>query len=154
MRITRLTDYGVVLLTYFAREATGVMHNARDLALMAHLPLPTVSKVLKVLARNGFLIAHRGAKGGYSLAKRPQEITVAQVVDAVEGHLAITKCSDDVTGNCELLTLCPVQNNWQRITVAVQKAMESITLADMCQPLRLDFAVRGNVQTLGRSTTA
>ena len=140
IKITRLTDYGIMLLTYFAKDGQHPMRNARDLATQAHLPLPTVSKILKVLARKGLLVAQRGAKGGFSLARTPQQITVAEIVDAVEGHMGITECSFSQPGRCELEVQCPVQNNWQKISQAVWGALEHITLADMTKPLHFEFA--------------
>ena len=137
IKITRLTDYGIMLLTYFARSEQPPLRNARELARDAHLPLPTVSKILKVLARKGLLNAQRGPKGGFSLARRPEEITLAQIVDAVEGHMGITECS---SGTCELEQMCPVQTNWQKISQAVWGALEHITLAEMVRPLSFEFA--------------
>src|SRR5207244_2302662 len=84
------------------------------LASEARLPVPTVSKILKTLARAGLLVAHRGVKGGFSLARRPEEISMAQIISAMEGPIAITECSDNVPGICELEPWCPVGANWQR----------------------------------------
>ncbi len=140
IKITRLTDYGIMLLTNFVRDEQHPMRNARDLASQAHLPLPTVSKILKVLARKGLLKAYRGVKGGFRLARRPEEITVAQIVDAVEGHLGITECSFTAPGTCDLEEGCPVQTNWQKISRAVWTALEDITLAEMARPLQFEFA--------------
>src|SRR5215831_15995615 len=93
IRITRLTDYGIVLLTHFARHPERLTRNAPELAAAAHLPLPTVSKILKILAREGLLVPHRGAKGGFSLAKPATDITVAEIISALEGPIALTECS-------------------------------------------------------------
>jgi len=144
LRMTRLTDYGIMLLTYIARDPELLMRNARDLATKAHLPLPTVSKILKVLAREGLLVAHRGAKGGFSLARRPEEIAVAEIINALEGPIAITECSVHASGKCELEWLCPVGSNWQRINQAVREALENITLAEMAHPLPQGFAPFGS----------
>ena len=78
IRLTRLTDYGIMLLTHFARDRKQAQKCSRDLAAEAHLPLPTVSKLLKLLARHGLLEAHRGAKGGFLLARPPEAITMAE----------------------------------------------------------------------------
>ena len=89
LRFTRQADYAIVLMTNIAaspRES----HTARELALGAHLPLPMVSKILKVLTREGLLASHRGVKGGYRLARRPAEVTVAVLVTAIDGPIAIT----------------------------------------------------------------
>src|SRR5436309_13041284 len=122
IRMTRLADYGIVLLTHIARHPERLTRNAPELAAAAHLPLPTVSKILKVLAREGLLVAHRGAKGGFSLARRPEEISVAEIISALEGPIAITECSVHAPGQCELEWLCPVGSNWQRINETVREA--------------------------------
>ena len=93
IRLTRLTDYGIVLLTRMAREDAVPVHAARDLAGGAGLPLPMVNKILKTLTRKGLLESHRGVKGGYSLTRSPGDISVLDVIDATEGPLAITQCS-------------------------------------------------------------
>ncbi len=142
IRITRLTDYAIMLLTFFARDDRPLQRNARELSEQAHLPLPTVSKILKVLAKKGLLHAHRGAKGGFALARKPEEITVAEIVNAVEGSMAMTQCSHDLPGLCELESLCPVQSNWQKITRAVHAALGAITLADMSRPMSLGFTLQ------------
>src|SRR5438552_12430942 len=93
IRMTRLTDYGIMLLTLFARDAMRPLRSARDLSDQAHLPLPTVSKLLNVLARHNLLEAYRGVKGGFRLARGPEEITVAQIIHALEGPIGVTECS-------------------------------------------------------------
>jgi FeS assembly SUF system regulator len=134
LRVTKLADYGIVMLTHIANHS-GVTHNARDIASEVRLPLPVVSKVLKMLAREGVLVSQRGTKGGYSLARRPEEITVAQIIRALEGPIAVTECTDRVNGDCGLETRCPVRTNWHRINEAIHEALEKITLAEMAQPL-------------------
>ena len=135
IRMTRVTDYGIVLLTYFARGPEGTLHTARDLARDAHLPLPTVNKVLKTLTRHGLLESHRGVKGGYTLARHPEEISVAEIISATEGPVAMTECTVDGPGGCDHESDCPVSDNWQRINQAIQEALDGITLAEMTRPL-------------------
>jgi FeS assembly SUF system regulator len=135
LRMTRLTDYGIVLLTHFARDPERLTRNAPELAAAAHLPQPTVSKILKILAREGLLVPHRGAKGGFSLARPADEITVADVIGALEGPIALTECSTHGVDRCGIESLCPVITNWRRINRAVLEALRGITLADMASPL-------------------
>ncbi len=135
IRIAKLTDYGIVLLTHFARESVAPVLNARDLAAEASLPLPTVSKLLKLLSRAGLLVSHRGVAGGYSLARRPAEVTVAQIIAALEGPIAVTECSSDEHGLCTLEPTCPTQSNWRKINTAVRRALDDLTLADMVTPV-------------------
>lgn len=139
IRITKLTDYGIVLLAHIARTPDWRTRSVRDIAAEAHLPLPTVSKLLKALTRSGLLVSQRGAKGGYALARRPEEITVAQIIAALDGPIAITDCSGDPNGRCEIERLCSVRNNWQRINVAIKDALEGLTLAEMATPAPAAF---------------
>jgi FeS assembly SUF system regulator len=145
LRMTRLTDYGVVLLTHIAREPSRLTRNAPELAAAAHLPLPTVSKILKILAREGLLVPHRGAKGGFSLAKPATEVSVAEIISALEGPIALTECSGHSGGRCEIESLCPVSTPWRRINRAVFDALRDITLAEMAssRPGMPRLTVRG-----------
>jgi len=134
LRISKLTDYGVVLATELALRP-GDPLAVRDLATSTGVPEPTAAKVLKVLVRAGVLESVRGARGGYRLGRDPRLITVAQVIEALEGPIAVTECSTDETaGSCDHEGTCGVQANWQRINAAVQDALRGITLADMTRP--------------------
>ena len=151
IRLGKLTDYGLVLLTYMARasapaKATALagdsgheesLHTARELAAESRLPLPTVSKILKQLLQSGVLVSSRGVKGGYSLASEPREISIAEVIAALEGPIALTECSTDSSGACGLEQCCPIKNNQRVINRAVRGALENLTLADLIHPLRL-----------------
>ena len=98
IRLGKLTDYGLVLMTYIAHSHDRSLHTARDLAVESRLPLPTVSKLLKELLQGGLLVSQRGIKGGYSLAREPREISVAEVIAVLEGPIALTECSTDISG--------------------------------------------------------
>ena len=134
LRVTKLADYGIVMLTYFATHS-GSTFNARDVANVVRLPLPVVSKVLKLLARHGLLASQRGIKGGYGLAKPARDITVAEIIRALEGPIAVTECTDSLRGDCDLQVDCPVRTNWHLINRAIHDALQKITLAEMTQPL-------------------
>jgi len=137
IRMTKLSDYGFILLTYMAYIDLGGQYNARDLSQATYLPLPMVSKILKVLARGGILTSHRGVKGGYSLARAPDKIKVLEIISSLEGPIAITECiGEDYDSQCLLERLCPIRVNWQRINGAVRDALENITLEEMTKPLR------------------
>ena len=134
IRMTKLTDYASVLMTFFAREAERA-HNARDLAQETHLPLPTVSKVLKALARAGLLESQRGLRGGYALARDAAEISLADILAAMEGPVSLTQCNEPQGRRCPQESLCPVTDNWKRINHVVRQALSNITLAEMAAPL-------------------
>src|SRR5688572_33459183 len=99
IRIAKLTDYGIVLMSHLAR-APGRRVNARDLSVEAHLPQPTVSQLLKTLSRGGLLVSQLGVKGGYDLARPASEITVADIITALEGPVALTECTSHVPDAC------------------------------------------------------
>ncbi|MGH0035955.1 MAG: SUF system Fe-S cluster assembly regulator [Myxococcota bacterium] len=139
-RLSKLTDYGIVILAHLAHlhreeEAAGEAqaHNARELAEATSLPVPVVSKVLKSLARHGVLEGLRGSKGGYRLPRRPEEISVADMVAALEGPVAMTECAASAT-LCEHEHSCAVKGPWQVINRVVQGALEGVTLADLIDP--------------------
>lgn len=131
LRISRQTDYGVFLMTIFGREETGKLISARDLVARTQLPLPMVSKILKGLARNGILESHRGVHGGYFLTRHPSELSVAEIIEAIDGPIAITECVDEETG-CRFKSVCPMHSNWSRINSAIATALEDVSLEQMC----------------------
>lgn len=109
--------------------------NVRALAAATGVPEPTVRKVLKTLAHAGIVGSVRGTHGGYALARPAADITVADVVIAVEGPIAVTECASEATaGACDLEGRCNVQGPWQRISAAIRDALEGLTLADMAAP--------------------
>ena len=129
IRLSRLTDYGIVLMAHLAAAGDGP-HAARDIAAATELPLPAVSKLLKSLAREGLLISSRGTKGGYQLARPAEQITVPQMIAALEGPIALTDCNLH-EGACSQEPRCHVRTPWQRINRAVHEALSRIRLADL-----------------------
>src|SRR3954471_760116 len=136
-RLSKLADYGLVIMTHVGRKRNGTLHTARGLAMESGLPVPTVSKLLKVLLQNGFLVSTRGTKGGYSLARESGEISVAEMIAALEGPIALTDCSTDITGLCEIERACPAKHNQRIINQVVRGALERLTLADLVHPLHV-----------------
>jgi len=130
IRMTKQTDYGFVLLTRLAEEP-GKARNAPELAGETKLPLPMVSKILKLLVRKGLLASHRGVKGGYSLARPAAEIHAAEILRALEGSVALTVCIEGSPGECDREPFCTVRGPWQRINKAVFAALASVTLAEL-----------------------
>lgn len=134
-RVSKLTDYGTVLMTALAVDPQA-LHSAQDLAERSRLGPATVAKLLKQLAQSGLVVSQRGAHGGYRLARRPDSITVADIVCALEGPLAVTECATHGS-RCGIEAFCTTRTNWRLINTAVRKALESVTLADMAAPLTL-----------------
>jgi FeS assembly SUF system regulator len=131
--MSRITDYGIVLLTHLASTPGDAVHNARELSALSGLPLPVVSKILKALTREGFLHSQRGAKGGYALARPADEISVAAVIDALEGPIALTDCGTH-PGACEREARCNVRAPWQQINRAVRRTLEQVRLSELLPP--------------------
>lgn len=131
-RISKLTDYATVVMTALANDVAGI-HSAQGLAERVRLELPTVSKLLKQLARAGLVRSYRGVNGGYQLARAPQSISVADIVIAMEGPFGMTECSAH-DGACGHESHCGVRGNWRKISVAIETALRAVTLADMLTP--------------------
>ena len=129
-----MADYGVILMVQLARTP-GTVTTAADLSATAALPAPTVSKLLKQLARGGLLKSQRGTKGGYALARETADISVADIVSAVEGPIALTECMTADGAVCEIEALCPTRTNWRQINDALVEALDNVSLADMAKPV-------------------
>jgi FeS assembly SUF system regulator len=134
LRITKLTDYAIVVLSHLVTDDAAV-RTARDLADESNLPAPTVSKILKELCKAGLVISQRGLQGGYRLARPASRITVADILHAVEGPLALTDCNRDSPEVCGYAGACPVEANWVRINDAIFRALSEISLQEMARPL-------------------
>lgn len=134
LRMSKMTDYGIVLMTELAR-AEGDTRTTRELAARTRVPLPSASKVLKSLLQAGLVVSHRGANGGYGLARPPAGLTLAELVSALEGPVALTECGVHTAGApCELETVCHVRGHWRLINNAIQEALGRLTLADLVAP--------------------
>jgi FeS assembly SUF system regulator len=129
LRISRLTDYGTVVLGHLARDDAGLV-SAAEVATATGIALPTVSKLLKSLAKAEIVSSTRGSQGGYRLARDPWAISAADVIDALDGPVSITECSAS-DSHCNLEAVCNVGGAWQRINVAIRRALKEISLADL-----------------------
>lgn len=141
IRLGKLTDYGLVLMGQIARTSGAELHTARDLAMQCGLPLPTVSKLLKILLQSGLLSSHRGTKGGYILVREPHLVSLAEIISALEGPVALTECSSETAGLCDLESSCLIKDNQRVINKVVRGALEKVTLSDLIRPMDLS-AVR------------
>jgi FeS assembly SUF system regulator len=136
IRLSKLTDYGILLMTQMARRTERTLYTARGLAAETKIPLPTVSKILKLLAAGGLLASHRGVKGGYSLARLATEITVREIITVLEGPIGVTECGG-APGACEMEPHCPVSANWRVISGALRQALENVTISDLSFPQQM-----------------
>ena len=130
IRLSRLADYGVVLAGRMATRPD-LYHNAMELADATGLPTPTVSKILAALAREGVLLSQPGVKGGYRLSRPAAEISVADIISALDGPIALTLCIEHGPRSCDVESICPNRHGWQRVNEAVRHALHSVSLAEM-----------------------
>lgn len=129
LRLSKLTDYGTVLLAHLAANR-GSVCSAADVATATGVAVPTVSKLLKLLGRNGLVTSTRGANGGYRLAGDPNDISAADIIDALEGPVSITECSAS-DSQCEHEGVCSVGGAWQQVNVAIRRALDDVSLSDL-----------------------
>ncbi len=148
LRISRITDYGTMILVHLATRG-GRVCSASDVAAGTHVALPTVQKILKLLTRSGLVVSSRGADGGYSLGRPAEAISAAEILDILDGPVAITECSHS-DSQCELEALCPVGGAWQKINRAIHAALDDITLADLARPAR-DLPVHALTHGIART---
>ena len=133
-RLSKLTDYAVVVLVRLAREEAGgtkpgAVQTSPGISGATGIPEPTVAKVLKAMAGKGLVTSLRGARGGYRLSRRLESIPVAEVIEAIDGPIALTACVDG--GDCESQCMCPMRGRWDPVNAAIRTALAAITLADM-----------------------
>jgi len=134
LKLGKLADYSTMIVTVLAAEPER-LYSAHELAGRTHVAAPTVSKLLKQLTKSGLVESLRGARGGYKLARPAGDITVADVIAAIDGPIGLTQCSVH-KGDCAVESYCGVRSNWRLINAAIHQALQSLTLADMAKPLR------------------
>jgi FeS assembly SUF system regulator len=134
LRISKLTDYAILVMVELARD--GGMLSAHALAERVSVEIPTASKVLKLLSGSGLLESYRGANGGYRVSRQADDISVGEVIAAIEGPIAMTECSVE-QGLCSQEDNCELRGNWQRISVAVARALQEVSLMEMSAPMKI-----------------
>ena len=130
LRLSKLADYGTQVMTYMARDRA--VHSASEVAAGLGIAIPTVSKILKMLVRKKLVVSMMGAKGGYTLARQPGEISIAEIIGAMDGPISITESSS--TSICERESFCSTRSNWQGINHIILDALEKVNLAEMIAP--------------------
>ncbi len=136
MRLSRLADYAIVLMTHMAQHPDG-SHVAAESATATGVPAPTAARIMARLCRAGFLRSARGAKGGYRLARPAESIPVGAIVSLFDGPVTLTRCAHSGPQPCIVETTCPSRAGLQRLTVAVRKALDDVSLAEIAHPAPL-----------------
>ena len=133
MRLTHLADYAVVMMTAAARRGDDARLSATELADETGVPLPTAQKLMQQLARHGLLTGQRGAGGGYALARPVTDISLADIVEAVEGPIALTQCADGVNHDCVLDAHCRLKPHMGIVGAKVRGALGAVSLRELAQ---------------------
>lgn len=131
MRLTSLADYAVVVMSAAARADTGIRLSAASVAEQTGLPLPTVQKLMGRLAQTGLLVSARGSGGGFHLARTAEDISLADIVEAVDGPIAMTACVDEARHDCGLETACQVRSHWPAVNGAIRGALAGVSLESL-----------------------
>ncbi|SDG00852.1 MULTISPECIES: SUF system Fe-S cluster assembly regulator [Thalassobaculum] len=133
LRLNRMTDYAIVILGHMAHDV-GRVRTAAALSESTGVPVPSVSKILKIMTHASLITAHRGAKGGYSLDRPAAAVSMTEIIQALEGPIALTACVDGAEESCEVEHSCFMRGNWNRVNAAIHAALDAVTLADMMDP--------------------
>ncbi len=131
LRLSKLTDYAVVVLMRLATTSDMAVQTSPCLAATTGVPEPTVAKVLKALSAGGLVVSQRGARGGYRLIKPLHAISIADVIDVIDGPIALTACVEGGHGSCDVSHCCAVRGRWDLVNDAIHQALSGITLGDM-----------------------
>ena len=133
LRLTNFADYAVVLMSSLAKQ-DDIKASAQELSTRTGIPAPTVSKVLNALGQGNLLQSHRGLKGGFSLSRPAGEISIADIIEAVDGPICLTECANgDTKNDCSLLEICDIRPHWPPINKAVRNSLAAIDLAQISQ---------------------
>ena len=129
LRIGKLTDYATVILADLAADRSRLL-TAGKLSERTHIASPTVAKLLKQMHRAGLVNSTRGTHGGYQLAREPEDISAAAILDALEGPFALTECAAG-SGQCDIEHSCTVGRTWQRLSLAIHRSLGEVSLAQL-----------------------
>jgi FeS assembly SUF system regulator len=142
INMSKLTDYAAAIMVFMARDSERHHHSASFIAKALGLPIPTASKILKMLATAGLVASVRGADGGYYLQRAPAEISLADVLKAMEGGVALTNCCE-ASYHCTFDILCTMRDNWRFINNTIQTLLARYSIADMLKPLATPVITQG-----------
>ena len=128
-KVNKLTDYATVILIEMAADNT--VRSAQSISVSTGIPLPTIVKLMKILVKEGLAFAQRGAMGGYRLTRSEDKISIADVIEALEGPIALTACVSSSEEQCSFESMCPAVGKWNGINHVVTDALRKVPLSDM-----------------------
>jgi Rrf2 family protein len=132
LRLTKKADYGLMALKYLAEHPGEASLSARDIAAAYHIPPQLLAKILQLLAREGLLRSHAGMNGGYTLFRKPETITVFEVIRIIDGPLFITSCITDA-GVCDLTSSCTIKEPLARVNDSISDLLKKIRISDLVE---------------------
>jgi FeS assembly SUF system regulator len=128
IKIGKIADYALIIMAHMAANK-GKLRNSNDIAEATHVAMPTVSKILKLLVGGGLLESVRGKNGGYLLNKSGNNISVVEVIEAIDGPISITDCVTELH-DCGMKNLCGMQSGWQKVNVKIKNTLEDVKVSD------------------------
>ena len=131
LRLSKKADYALMAMKHLALRGDQGSSSAREIAEQYDIPIELMAKVLQRLVRRGLLASHQGTRGGYELARRPVQISVADVIQAIEGPVTVTACSTDDDGQCEQYSKCNVRDPLYRVRERILAALGECTIAEL-----------------------
>ena len=141
-----MADYAILLVCKMSGDEKKV-YSAHDLSIQTKLKITTISKILTKLTKANITSSIRGVTGGYKLVMQAEDISVGNIIDIIDGKVALTVCVEEGENhNCDLVSLCPSQSNWQIINNTVREALNSVSIAEMANPFVSNFQYKEGVK--------
>lgn len=135
IRLTNLADYAVLLMTEISSGyATNQLYSAGGLSDSTTIPVTTVAKILNLLGKADLLVSTRGLKGGFTLSRDPKDISMAQIIEAIDGPIALTNCVSENRKDCNYEDLCHMRPHWTLINIKIKEALSDVSLASLNSP--------------------
>ena len=139
IKVSRMADYAILLVCKMSNDENKV-YSSQELSIITSLKITTISKILTKLTKANVTDSIRGVSGGYKLTMQAEDISVGNIIDIIDGKVALTICVEEGENhNCDLVSLCPSQSNWQIINNTVREALNSVSIAEMANPFVSNF---------------
>ena len=146
LKVSRMADYAILLVCKMSNDENKV-YSSQELSIITSLKITTISKILTKLTKANVTDSIRGVSGGYKLTMQAEDISVGNIIDIIDGKVALTVCVEEGENhNCDLVSLCPSQSNWQIINNTVREALNSVSIAEMANPFVSNFQYKKGVK--------
>ena len=146
IKVSRMADYAILLVCKMSNDENKV-YSSQELSILTSLKITTISKILTKLTKANVTDSIRGVSGGYKLTMQAEDISVGNIIDIIDGKVALTVCVEEGENhNCDLVSLCPSQSNWQVINNTVREALNSVSIAEMANPFVSNFQYKEGVK--------